>query len=404
MKCSELNKLEKLGDLEVIAGKKGLDREIRWIYFADSLESVQSICNPEVWIDGNELYVLTHSGILNDVDTVVRLMRSANAAKAAGFVMDEEFIKEEYVKCADSLGMPLFKLPRSIRSIDLSQVVCTAIIEEKNAETSIEKLLIQILHSDDISEETAVGSAGMYGINLDRGFRVALFSTSELDGFTKRHGISDKSRISQIMKQYLRKVRESFESACGMRIMAATENNSIIVLLPTDELPSDRIRSVIHRFRTENILYSDLRFNVSIGCEYSSFGSIRNSYSEARRIKDLVDIIGNEDGVLFFDEAGLYMLIFASDNKDYMYSYMQKMLGKLIDYDKSGNTELTKTLNTYLKCSGNGTETAEKLFIHRNTLHYRIEKIEQITGYDLNSYEMISNLVMAFKIKKYFER
>ena len=402
MKCSELNKLEKIGDLEVIAGKKGLDREIRWIYFADSLESVQSICNPEVWIDGNELYVLTHSGILNDVDTVVRLMRSANAAKAAGFVMDEEFIKEEYVKCADSLGMPLFKLPRSIRSIDLSQVVCTAIIEEKNAETSIEKLLIQILHSDDISEETAVGSAGMYGINLDRGFRVALFSTSELDGFTKRHGISDKSRISQIMKQYLRKVRESFESACGMRIMAATENNSIIVLLPTDELPPDRIRSVIHRFRTENILYSDLRFNVSIGCEYSSFGSIRNSYSEARRIKDLVDIIGNEDGVLFFDEAGLYMLIFASDNKDYM--YMQKMLGKLIDYDKSGNTELTKTLNTYLKCSGNGTETAEKLFIHRNTLHYRIEKIEQITGYDLNSYEMISNLVMAFKIKKYFER
>ena len=79
----------------------------------------------------------------------------------------------------------------------------------------------------------------------------------------------------------------------------------------------------------------------------------------------------------------------ASDNKDCMYSYMQKMLGKLIDYDKSGNTELTKTLNTYLECSGNGTETAEKLFIHRNTLHYRIEKIEQITGYDLNSYEMI---------------
>lgn len=404
MKCSELNKLEKLGDLEVIAGKKGLDREIRWIYFADSLESVQSICNPEVWIDGNELYVLTHSGILNDVDTVVRLMRSANAAKAAGFVMDEEFIKEEYIKCADSLGMPLFKLPRSIRSIDLSQVVCTAIIEEKNAETSIEKLLIQILHSDDISEETAVGSAGMYGINLDRGFRVALFSTSDLDEFLKRHGISDKSRVSQIMKQYLRKVRESFESACGMRIMAATENNGIIVLLPADEMPPDRIRSVIHRFRTENILYSDLRFNVSIGCEYSSFVRIRNSYSEARRIKDLVDIIGNEDGVLFFDEAGLYMLIFASDNKDYMYSYMRKMLGKLIDYDESGNTELTKTLYTYLECSGNGTETAEKLFIHRNTLHYRIEKIEQITGYDLNSYEMISNLVMAFKIKKYFER
>ena len=83
MKCSELNKLEKLGGLKPIAGEKGLNREIRWIYFADSLESVQSICSPENWIDGNELYVLTHSGILNDVKTVVQLMRSANNAKAA---------------------------------------------------------------------------------------------------------------------------------------------------------------------------------------------------------------------------------------------------------------------------------------------------------------------------------
>ena len=47
MKCSELNKLEKLGGLKPIAGEKGLNREIRWIYFADSLESVQSICSPE---------------------------------------------------------------------------------------------------------------------------------------------------------------------------------------------------------------------------------------------------------------------------------------------------------------------------------------------------------------------
>ena len=404
MKCSELNKLEKLGGLKPIAGEKGLNREIRWIYFADSLESVQSICSPENWIDGNELYVLTHSGILNDVKTVVQLMRSANNAKAAGFVIDEMYIKPEYKECADSLGMPLFELPRSIRSIDLSQVVCTAIIEEKNAEISIEKLFIQLLHSDDLSEESAVGSAEMYGISLDQGFRVALFETTDFEEFLKRHKIVDRGRITQIMKQYLRKVRESFESACDMKIMSATENNSIIALLPTKELTAERIAGIIHRFKNENVLYSDISFNVSVGCAYSSVGSIKRSYSEARRIRRLAGIIGNEDGVLFFEDDGLYMLIYSSDNTDYMRSYLNRMLGKLMDYDKGGNTELTKTLEVYIESNGNGTETAEKLFIHRNTLHYRIEKIEQLTGYDLNSYETLSNLIMAFKIKKYFEQ
>ncbi len=404
MKCSELSRLEKLEGLKIVAGEKGLGREIRWIYFADTLESVQSICSPENWIDGNELYVLTHSGILNDVDTVVQLMRSANDAKAAGFVIDEAYIKPEYRECADRLGMPLFELPHSIRSIDLSQIVCTAIIEEKNAETSIEKLFIQLLHSEELNEETAVGSADVYGIRLDQEFRIALFETVDFDGFLKRRGISDRSRITQVMKQYLRKVRESFESACGQKIMAVTENNSIIVLLPTKELSADRITGIIHRFKTENVLYSDISFNVSLGCEYSSVGSIRRSYSEARRIRRLTKIIGNDDGVLFFDDAGLYMLIFSSDNTDYMRSYMRKMLGKLMDYDSGSNTELTKTLETYIECNGSGTDTAEKLFIHRNTMHYRLEKIEQLTGYDLNSYETLSNLVMAFKIKKYFEQ
>ena len=265
MKCSELSRLEKLEGLRIVAGEKGLNREIRWIYFADTLESVQSICSPENWIDGNELYVLTHSGILNDVDTVVQLMRSANNAKAAGFVIDEAYIKPEYRECADRLGMPLFELPHSIRSIDLSQIVCTAIIEEKNAETSIEKLFIQLLHSEELNEETAVGSADVYGIRLDQEFRIALFETVDFDGFLKRRGISDRSRITQVMKQYLRKVRESFENACGQKIMAATENNSIIVLLPTKELSEERITGIIHRFKTENVLYSDISFNVKLG-------------------------------------------------------------------------------------------------------------------------------------------
>ena len=60
---------------------------------------------------------------------------------------------------------------------------------------------------------------------------------------------------------------------------------------------------------------------------------------------------------------------------------------KLRLYDRKHNSNLIKTLNMYLQCNGLKRETAEKLFIVRQTLYHRLEKIEQIIGSDFMKYE-----------------
>jgi DNA-binding PucR family transcriptional regulator len=78
--------------------------------------------------------------------------------------------------------------------------------------------------------------------------------------------------------------------------------------------------------------------------------------------------------------------------------YSKGKLGRLINNDMLHKTELYSTLSVYLENNGNITVTAEKLFIHPNTLRYRINKIEKLLKTDLSNFESIVELSIAYKI------
>ena len=59
----------------------------------------------------------------------------------------------------------------------------------------------------------------------------------------------------------------------------------------------------------------------------------------------------------------------------------------LVEYDKQNATNMVETLDCYFACNCNVSETAKALFIHRNTLIYRIAKIKSILGRDLKDSE-----------------
>jgi len=78
--------------------------------------------------------------------------------------------------------------------------------------------------------------------------------------------------------------------------------------------------------------------------------------------------------------------------------FFQESLGGLIEYDNEHNAELLPTLSEYLKQNCNAVQTAQKLFIHKNTLTYRIKKIEKITAKDFNNMQDRVTLQMALII------
>jgi purine catabolism regulator len=59
----------------------------------------------------------------------------------------------------------------------------------------------------------------------------------------------------------------------------------------------------------------------------------------------------------------------------------------LVDYDQRRGSDLTNTLSVYFDTGANATETADRLFLHRNSLLYRLERIQELTGLDLKEPE-----------------
>ena len=71
-----------------------------------------------------------------------------------------------------------------------------------------------------------------------------------------------------------------------------------------------------------------------------------------------------------------------------------------MDYDEKHNTKLGETLETYLTLERNVVQTARALFIHRSTLFYRLDRIHQITGLDLDNPRIRLYLLMSYQMLK----
>lgn len=83
---------------------------------------------------------------------------------------------------------------------------------------------------------------------------------------------------------------------------------------------------------------------------------------------------------------------------------MENYIGKLIRADQLQEGELCVTLESYLDHNCNANATADALYIHRNTMRYRMDKIKKILNNDINDMSVYLELKMAFAIRRYRER
>jgi hypothetical protein len=98
--------------------------------------------------------------------------------------------------------------------------------------------------------------------------------------------------------------------------------------------------------------------------------------------------------VAVFDELGVWRLLARPDASD-LHNLVEHWIGPLIEYDREHRSELLKTLIAYLNEFGALEATAAKLFVHRNSLRYRLVRINELTGWDLNDPEQRFHLDLA---------
>jgi sugar diacid utilization regulator len=109
---------------------------------------------------------------------------------------------------------------------------------------------------------------------------------------------------------------------------------------------------------------------------------------------------GSSDGAaLAFDQTGAYRLLLSamSENPSELQRFYAETVEPLMAYDEQYETELVRTLETFLEADGNVAGTAQRLFTHRHTIYYRLERVRELSGLDVSSSDGREKLSLGLK-------
>ena len=125
----------------------------------------------------------------------------------------------------------------------------------------------------------------------------------------------------------------------------------------------------------------------------------RSSYRDAVQAKELAERL-QTDIPLFIGDLGVYQLILSLSDREKLAQFCAHTLGTLTEYDLRQKSDLIRTLEAFFNCHGNLSQTAESLIVHRNTLLYRMNRINEIADIDLNRPETRLALHLALTIRR----
>ena len=137
---------------------------------------------------------------------------------------------------------------------------------------------------------------------------------------------------------------------------------------------------------------------IGIGTIVTEVKDLARSYKEAQTAIEVGKVFDTEKSVLSYENLGIGRLVYQLPT-----TLCEMFLQEVFKYGslESLDQETLQTIQCFFENSLNVSETSRKLFVHRNTLVYRLEKIRKLTGLDLREFDSAITLKVALMVKRY---
>lgn len=198
----------------------------------------------------------------------------------------------------------------------------------------------------------------------------------------------------------LEKIRSLFGGKSKDFVTAVDEKNIIVVKeLTENETEEDMQKTaevIINLFHSD----TDCSVHIAYGTIVKELKEVSRSYKEARMALDVGKIFFEDKDIIAYSQLGIGRLIYQLPIPLCKMFIKEIFDGKSPDeYDE----ELLTTINKFFENSLNVSETSRQLYIHRNTLVYRLDKLQKSTGLDLRVFEDAITFKIALMVVKYMK-
>ena len=176
----------------------------------------------------------------------------------------------------------------------------------------------------------------------------------------------------------------------------STGGRELVIVAPGPDAAAGR--------RVANAVHSELEaglpghvLTVALSRHADDPADLHRAGTEALLAANVAEARGLEQ--LSFEETGAYRLLLPAMSEDpsELQGFFEETVAPLVDYDEQYETDLVRTLESFLDADGNVARTAERLFTHRHTIRYRLERVRELSGLDVSSTDGRERLSLGLK-------
>ena len=365
--------------MKLVAGERGWSNSISWLLMLEDLTIIQNF-------SGKELAVTTGLGFLTE-EKMLDLVRELSWHNASGLIVNTGYyireIPEEVRKLCDHYDLPLLTVPWEVYLADMIKDMSIRIFLQSSTDEQISAALIRAIESPgtrDLYEKELLPH-----FDLDGTFQTALVTTGNLDSMDT----VERKRIAYRMQLYLTNLTHNGH-------FLYYDGYFVIVM---NDMKPEECADVMEAFADRAARkMPERRVWVGVSDQVTDISNLRLSFRRARAAVTMAENV--DDSIQFFDKMGLYRLLYMVDDPLLLKSLSDHLLQPLLEYDEQHGGGYLETLESYLKNSGSIKAMADELFIHRNTILYRMTNIKKLLGSNLEDSRERMMFAIACMIRK----
>ncbi len=271
--------------------------------------------------------------------------------------------------------------------------------EQERVLDSIFPILRFQMRNDSLMQQKIMEYKNRFLINLLEG---TIVDSMDILLFAEEYGIHFKQDQKYLVGIFccdkgmeqpkLPRIKHHFRN-WSKRYTMALVNGAFVVILEQDGREEAVLEEAMQKMR--EILGDSL---------YAALGSpqpltlLAVAYREAVRVAQVSEKCRIHRSIVRQSDLGIFSLLSLIPDQAESFAYAERLLGDLGRYHSENGGNLLETLEAYLENGCNAKLTARKLFIHYNTMLYRLEKIQQILGMELENTDNRLQLQVALKL------
>lgn len=366
-------------DMYQLVGEEGMDNLVDWVHMLEDPETAY-------FLHGQELIFTT--GIApHDDDWYITFAEGLVKNKASGWVINiGPYIKEVprvLIDFCKEHKLPLFTIPWQTRIVDVTNDFCHRIIKAEEIEVSVGGAFRNAIFNPNnvtlyrqVLERKGFNMEGQYGV-------IAIIL----------HGKSDDSLhdFEKSVRMHLSKILLSRNE----KFSVFGQDQQLLVVM--QDFTEEDVEETMERLLSvANFGGKKYHFHAGFGGFAKGIEKIGRSYKRAIDVQKMA--INQKSRFLGYHQIGVHQLLLEVDNKEVLQDYYDKTIGVLEDYDEKHDSNYCYILKCYLDSNNSVEKVAQHMYVHRNTINYKIKKIKEILNTDF-SYEDGIKMMLAYHIK-----